>query len=71
MVTHQPRRTPRSDGRTASKGRSDEAQTPLSGGAVAEVSAKVWEAAYLPFGGVDVTSGTPMDLRFPRLVVPI
>ncbi|MBD3679671.1 MAG: hypothetical protein HUJ27_14895 [Rhodobacteraceae bacterium] len=27
--------------------------------------AKLWEASYLPFGGVHVSSGTPMDLRFP------
>ncbi len=27
--------------------------------------AKVWEASYLPFGGVHVASGTPLALRFP------
>ncbi|MGB7271449.1 MAG: RHS repeat-associated core domain-containing protein, partial [Albidovulum sp.] len=26
---------------------------------------KVWEASYLPFGGVHVTTGAPIDLRFP------
>ena len=26
---------------------------------------KVWEASYLPFGGVHVTTGTPIALRFP------
>ena len=26
---------------------------------------KVWEASYLPFGGVDTSSGTTADLRFP------
>jgi RHS repeat-associated protein len=25
----------------------------------------VWSAAYLPFGGVRVTTGAPIDLRFP------
>jgi uncharacterized protein RhaS with RHS repeats len=25
----------------------------------------VWTAAYLPFGGVRVSTGTPIDLRFP------
>jgi len=25
----------------------------------------VWEASYLPFGGVHTTTGTPIDLRFP------
>ncbi|PZQ96170.1 MAG: hypothetical protein DI533_17185 [Cereibacter sphaeroides] len=27
--------------------------------------AVVWTASYLPFGGVTVTTGTPIDLRFP------
>ncbi len=27
--------------------------------------AKVWEATYLPFGGVDTSTGTNIDLRFP------
>ncbi|MBV1864673.1 MAG: hypothetical protein KUG74_09575, partial [Rhodobacteraceae bacterium] len=26
---------------------------------------KVWEASYLPFGGVQTTTGTPINLRFP------
>ena len=26
---------------------------------------KVWEASYLPFGGVHVSTGTPLELRFP------
>ncbi|WP_208353054.1 RHS repeat domain-containing protein [Pseudaestuariivita rosea] len=26
---------------------------------------KVWEASYLPFGGIEVTTGTPINLRFP------
>lgn len=26
---------------------------------------KVWEASYLPFGGVHVSTGTPTNLRFP------
>ena len=26
---------------------------------------KVWTAAYLPFGGVRTTTGTPINLRFP------
>lgn len=26
---------------------------------------KVWEASYLPFGGVHVSTGSPIDLRFP------
>ncbi len=30
---------------------------------------KVWEASYLPFGGVHVTSGTPIAL-IPRPMVP-
>ena len=25
----------------------------------------VWRASYLPFGGVHVTTGAPIDLRFP------
>ncbi len=25
---------------------------------------KIWEASYLPFGGVHVTTGTPIALRF-------
>ncbi len=25
----------------------------------------MWSASYLPFGGVAVSSGTPIDLRFP------
>jgi len=25
----------------------------------------VWEASYLPFGGVEVATGAPIDLRFP------
>lgn len=28
--------------------------------------AKVWEASYKPFGGVDVTLGGAIDLRFPH-----
>ncbi|NSX55968.1 hypothetical protein [Parasulfitobacter algicola] len=27
--------------------------------------AKVWEASHLPFGGVETTTGTPINLRFP------
>ncbi len=27
--------------------------------------AKVWTAAYSPFGGVTATTGTPLALRFP------
>ena len=26
---------------------------------------KVWEASYLPFGGVHTTAGSPLNLRFP------
>ena len=26
---------------------------------------KVWEASYLPFGGVHTSTGTPSDIRFP------
>ena len=26
---------------------------------------KVWTVSYLPFGGVDATTGTPINLRFP------
>ncbi|WP_170157861.1 RHS repeat domain-containing protein [Litoreibacter meonggei] len=29
------------------------------------LGAKVWEATYLPFGGVHTSTGTPMNLRFP------
>ena len=30
----------------------------------------VWDATYLPFGGVRVSSGDPIALRFPPLVHP-
>ncbi len=29
---------------------------------------KVWEASYLPFGGVQASSGPNSDLRFPPIV---
>jgi len=30
-----------------------------------ELGVKVWEASYLPFGGVQASSGPNSDLRFP------
>lgn len=33
--------------------------------ATASAGVKVWEASYLPFGGVHTSFGTNMDLRFP------
>lgn len=30
-----------------------------------DLGVKVWEASYLPFGGVQTSTGTPMELRFP------
>jgi uncharacterized protein RhaS with RHS repeats len=33
--------------------------------ATSDTGTVVWTASYLPFGGVRVTSGTPIALRFP------
>ena len=30
-----------------------------------DTGTKVWEASYLPFGGVQTTTGSPIELRFP------
>jgi len=30
-----------------------------------DTGAKVWTASYLPFGGVETSTGNPIELRFP------
>ncbi len=43
--------------------RSDHIGRPVFG--TNSTGTKVWTAAYLPFGGVRTTTGTPINLRFP------
>jgi RHS repeat-associated protein len=51
------------EGGTVSFVRTDHIGRPVFG--TNSTGTKVWTAAYLPFGGVRTTTGTPINLRFP------